>query len=95
MELRKKLPLSKLEVALPNNLLGTGGMTSVSLCLTDLLCFSLQCFHPSGCWDRLTQILEGMAEDDLVRTGGKLNQGSLKISESIGLWKGAALAGTG
>lgn len=72
MELRKKLSLSKLEVALPSNSLGTGGVTSVSLCLTDLLCFSLQCFHPSGCWDRLTQILEGMAEDNLVRTGGEV-----------------------
>lgn len=95
MELRKKLSLSKLEVALPNNLLGTGGMIAMSLCLTDLLCFSLQCFHPSGCCDRFTQILEGTAEDTSVRTGGKLNRGSLKTSESIGLWKGAELAGSG
>lgn len=94
MELRKKL-LSKLEVALPNSLLGTGGMTSMSLCLTDLLCFSLQCFYPSGCCNRFTQIPEGMAEDLSVRTGGKLNRGSLKNSESIGLWKGAELAGSG
>lgn len=70
MELRKMLPLSKLEGALPNNLLGTGGMTSVSLCFSDLLCFSLQCFHPSDCCDRFTEILESMAEDTSVRTGG-------------------------
>lgn len=64
MELRKKSPLSKLEVAFPNSLLGTGGMTSMSLCLIDLLCFSLQSFCPSviglprfwKVWQRIFQL---------------------------------------
>lgn len=63
-------------------------MITVSLCPTDLSCFSLQCLRPSGCCEGLVQIVEGMAEGTSVRTWGKLKWGSLKSSESIGLCQG-------
>lgn len=45
---------------------------TVSLCPTDLSRFSLQCFWPSGCCERLVQVVEGMAEGTWFRTVGKV-----------------------
>lgn len=44
-------------------------------------CFSLQCFYPSGCCERLVQVVEGMAEGTSVRTGGRV-----KIPVPLDLW---------
>lgn len=47
-------------------------VTAVSLCVTDLSCFSLQCVAPSGCCERLVLMVEGMTEGTSVRTRGRV-----------------------